>query len=132
MNILKIKELQKILNTNIKNINNKIIIRDRKIKFEEILYGSIYKCINNLSYQDVSSKINLNFIKQNINTTISKTAFIDKRNNISNDREATLLLRFILFHARSRAGAACAASCSEQVCKTMHLIHAAHRLHRGV
>ena len=70
MNILKIKELQKILNTNIKNINNKIIIRDRKIKFEEILYGSIYKCINNLSYQDVSSKINLNFIKQNINTTI--------------------------------------------------------------
>lgn len=85
MNILKIKELQKILNTNIKNINNKIIIRDRKIKFEEILYGSIYKCINNLSYQDVSSKINLNFIKQNINTTISKTAFIDKRNNISNE-----------------------------------------------
>ena len=34
MNILKIKELQKILNTNIKNINNKIIIRDRKIKFD--------------------------------------------------------------------------------------------------
>lgn len=63
MNILKIKELQKILNTNIKNINNKIIIRDRKIKFEEILYGWIYKCINNLSYQYVSSKINLNFIK---------------------------------------------------------------------
>ena len=30
MNILKIKELQKILNTNIKNINNKIVIRDRK------------------------------------------------------------------------------------------------------
>jgi len=37
MNILKIKELQKLLNINIKNINNKIIIRDRKIKFEEIL-----------------------------------------------------------------------------------------------
>ena len=85
MNIFKIKELQKILNINIKNINDKIIIRDRKIKFEEILYGSIYKCINNLSYQDVASKINLNFIDQNINTTISKTAFINKRNSIPNE-----------------------------------------------
>ena len=85
MNIFKIKELQKILNINIKNINDKIIIRDRKIQFEEILYGSIYKCINNLSYQDVASKINLNFIEQNINTTISKTAFINKRNSIPNE-----------------------------------------------
>ena len=85
MNIFKIKELQKILNINIKNINDKIIIRDRKIKFEEIIYGSIYKCINNLSYQDVASKINLNFIEQNINTTISKTAFINKRNSIPNE-----------------------------------------------
>ena len=47
MDILKIKELQKILNINIKNINDKIIKRDRKINFREILYGSIYKCINN-------------------------------------------------------------------------------------
>ena len=85
MDIIKIKELQKIFNTNIKNINDKIIERNRKLNFKEILYGSIYKCINNLSYQDVASKINLNFIKQNINTTISKTAFIDKRNNISNE-----------------------------------------------
>ena len=85
MNIFKIKELQKILNINIKNINDKIIIRDIKIKFEEIIYGSIYKCINNLSYQDVASKINLNFIEQNINTTISKTAFINKRNSIPNE-----------------------------------------------
>jgi len=84
MDILKIKELQKILNTNIKNINNKIIKRNRKINFKDILYGSIYKCINNASYQDVSSKINLNFIERNINTTISKTAFIKKRNIIPN------------------------------------------------
>ena len=82
MNILKIKELQKILNTNIKNINNKIIIRDRKIKFEEILYGSIYKCINNLSYQDVSSQINLHFIDKNIDKTITKNAIMNKRNSI--------------------------------------------------
>jgi hypothetical protein len=79
MDIQKIKELQKILNINIKNINNKIILRNRKINFKEILYGSIYKCINNSSYQDVSSKINLNFIENNINTTISKTAFINKK-----------------------------------------------------
>ena len=45
MDISKIREIQKILNTNIKNINNEIIKRDRKLKFEEILYGSIYKCI---------------------------------------------------------------------------------------
>jgi hypothetical protein len=85
MDIQKIKELQKILNTNIKNINNRIILRNRKINFKEILYGSIYKCINNSSYQDVSSKINLNFIENNINTTISKTAFINKKNSISSD-----------------------------------------------
>ena len=83
MDISKIKEIQKILSTNIKNINNEIIKRDRKLKFEEILYGSIYKCINNTSYQDVSSKINLNFIEKNINKTITKTAFINKKNNIS-------------------------------------------------
>jgi hypothetical protein len=34
----------------IKNINNKIILRNRKINFKEILYGSVYKCINNSSY----------------------------------------------------------------------------------
>ena len=84
MDIKKIKDLQKILNDKIKDINNKIIIRDRKINFKEILYGSIYKCINNSSYQDVSSKINLMFINKNINTTITKTAFINKRNNIDN------------------------------------------------
>ena len=83
MNIIKIKELQKIFNTNIKNINDKIIERNRKLNFKEILYGSIYKCINNLSYQDVTSKINLNFIDRNI--TISKTAFIEKRNSIPNE-----------------------------------------------
>ena len=79
MDILKIKELQKILNSNIKNINDKIIKRDRKINFKEILYGSIYKCINNTSYQDVSSRINLDFIKRNIDTTITNTAFISKK-----------------------------------------------------
>ena len=85
MDILKIKELQKILNSNIKNINDKIIKRDRKINFKEILYGSIYKCINNTSYQDVSSRINLDFIKRNIDITITNTAFIKKRNNIPNE-----------------------------------------------
>lgn len=85
MNILKIKELQKILNINIKNINNKIILRERKIKFEEILYGSIYKCINNLSYQDVASRINLHFIDKNIDKTITKNAIMNKRNSIPNE-----------------------------------------------
>ena len=41
--------------------------------------------MNYSSYQDVSSQINLDFIKRNINTTISKTAFINKRNAIPNE-----------------------------------------------
>ena len=53
MNIDKIKTFQKILNNNIKNINNKIIKRNRKIDFKDIIYGSIYKSINNTSYEDV-------------------------------------------------------------------------------
>jgi len=85
MDILNIRKIQKILNTNINNINKEIIKRDRKLKFEEILYGSIYKCINKTSYQDVTSRINLNFIEKNINKTITKTAFINKKNDISPD-----------------------------------------------
>ena len=77
MNITQIKNIQKILKNSINNINQQIIIRDRKLNFNEILYGSIFKSMNYSSYQDVSSQINLDFIKRNINTTISKTAFIN-------------------------------------------------------
>ena len=41
MNIVNIKNFQNILNNNIKNINNKIIKRERKIDFRHILYGSM-------------------------------------------------------------------------------------------
>jgi len=54
MNIDKIKSFQKILNNNIKNINNKIVKRNRKINFKDIIYGSIYKTINNTLYDDVA------------------------------------------------------------------------------
>ena len=46
-------------------------IRERKLNFNENLYGSIFKCMNNSSYQDVSSQINLDII--------SKTAFIPNK-----------------------------------------------------
>ena len=59
MNIDNIKTFQKILNTDIKNINNKIIKRNRKINFKDILYGSIYKAINNTSYDDVIYEIKI-------------------------------------------------------------------------
>ena len=36
------------------NINQQIIIRVRKLNFNEILYGSIFQSMNNSSYQDVS------------------------------------------------------------------------------
>jgi len=85
MNIDNIKTFQKILNTDIKNINNKIIKRNRKINFKDILYGSIYKAINNTSYDDVIYEINKNFINKNINNSISKSSFIQKRNNIPNE-----------------------------------------------
>ena len=70
MNIIQIKNIQKILKSSINNINQQIIVRERKLNFNEILYGSIFKCMNNSSYQDVSSQINLDFIKRNVNRTI--------------------------------------------------------------
>ena len=47
MNINKIKSFQNILNNNEKNINYKIIKRNKKIYFKNIKYRSIYKKINN-------------------------------------------------------------------------------------
>lgn len=85
MNIDKIKKFQKILNSNIKNINNKIIKRNRKLDFKDIIYGSIYKIVNNTSYEDVTFQINKNFINKNINNTVTKSAFIQKRNDIPNE-----------------------------------------------
>ena len=97
MNIDKIKIFQKILNNNIKNINNKIIKRNRKIDFKDIIYGSIYKCINNTSYEDIIYKINKNFINKNINQTITKSAFIQKRNYIPNEYFLNINDTFINF-----------------------------------
>ena len=62
MNITQIKNIQKILKNSINNSNQQIIIRDCKLNFNEILYGSIFKSMNYSSYQDVSSQINLDFI----------------------------------------------------------------------
>ena len=97
MNFDKIKMFQKILNNNIKNINNKIIKRNRKIDFKDIIYGSIYKCINNTSYEDVTYKINKNFINKNINQTITKNYFIKKRNDIPNEYFLNINDSFINF-----------------------------------
>ena len=97
MNIDKIKNFQKILNNNIKNINNKIIKRNRKIDFRDIIYGSIYKSINNTSYEDVTYQINKSFINKNINKTITKSAFIQKRNDILNEYFLNINDSFINF-----------------------------------
>ena len=78
MNIDKIKTFKKIFNNNIKNINNKIIKRNRKIDFKYIIYGSIYKTINNTSYEDVTYQINKTFINKYIYITITKSAFYSK------------------------------------------------------
>jgi len=85
MDIKNIKCLQKILNNNINNINNKIIQRNRKITFREVLYGSIYKTINNTSFDYVSNQINKHFIEKNIDKTITKSGFLNRKNNISSE-----------------------------------------------
>ena len=82
MNIVNIKNFQNILNNNIKNINNKIIKRERKIDFRHILYGFIYKSVNNTSFDTVTYQINKIFIDKNLDKTITKTSFIKKKNNI--------------------------------------------------
>jgi hypothetical protein len=82
MNIVNIKNFQNILNNNIKNINKKIIKRERKIDFRHILYGSIYKSVNNTSFDTVTYQINKIFIDKNVDKTITKTSFIKKKNNI--------------------------------------------------
>jgi hypothetical protein len=97
MNIDKIKNFQKILNNHIKNINKKIIKRHRKIDFKDIIYGSIYKSINNTSYEDVTYQINKIFINKNINTSITKSAFIQKKNNIPNEYFLNINDSFINF-----------------------------------
>ena len=97
MNIDKIKTFQKILNNNIKNINNKIIKRNRKIDFKDIIYGSIYKTINNTSYEDVTYQINKTFINKYIDITITKSAFIQKRNDIPNEYFLNINDSFINF-----------------------------------
>jgi len=97
MNIDKIKNFQKILNNHIKNINKEIIKRHRKIDFKDIIYGSIYKSINNTSYEDVTYQINKIFINKNINTSITKSAFIQKKNNIPNEYFLNINDSFINF-----------------------------------
>ena len=84
MDIENIKKFQNILNNCIEEINNKIIIRKRKIDFKDILYGSIYKSVNNCSYDYITLMLNIKYIDNEINCKISKTAFIEKRNNIDN------------------------------------------------
>ena len=93
MNIDKINFFQKNLNTNIKNINNKIIKRNRKINLKDIIYGSIYKTINNTSYDDVTYQINKIFI--NINTTFVKKKIKQSCYTLQHVFYQTFIVKFI-------------------------------------
>jgi hypothetical protein len=79
MNIVNIKNFQNILNNNIKNINNKIIKRERKIDFRYILYGSIYKSVNNTSFDNVTYQINKIFIDKKLDKQLLKLVLLKKR-----------------------------------------------------
>ena len=69
MNIDKIKSFQKIL-------NNKILKRNRKNNFKDIIYDSIYKTINNTSYDDVTYQINRGYFSNNIIENLNKKCII--------------------------------------------------------
>jgi len=54
----KITELKKILNNSINKLNNKYIKRNRKITFEDVIYGLSLKTINHYTYDKVVFDIN--------------------------------------------------------------------------
>jgi hypothetical protein len=65
----------------LKNIKEEVVIRQSKITVQNILFGSLYKCMSNKSYDDVVSILNINNIDKNI--IFTKSAFIIKKNKIN-------------------------------------------------
>ena len=59
----KITELKKILNNSINKLNNKYIKRNRKITFEDVIYGLSLKTINHYTYDKVVFDINYKLLK---------------------------------------------------------------------
>ena len=75
----KITELKKILNNSINKLNNKYIKRNRKITFEDVIYGLSLKTINHYTYDKVVFDINYKLLKD-----FSPSAFKKKCNILKN------------------------------------------------
>lgn len=96
-----IKYLKHILQKFIKNLDQKYIVRKRKIYFKDIIYGLSLKTIKSYTYDKVIyelNKINLsNSLKNNDPIKISKSGFIKKQNLLNTD-DINILNNSLLKH----------------------------------
>jgi hypothetical protein len=81
----KITDLKKILNNSINKLNNRYIKRNRKLSFEDIIYGLSLKTINHYTYDKVSYTLNNKLVKN-----FSPSAF-KKKCDILENRDITYL-----------------------------------------
>ena len=81
MNFENLKLVKNKISQFLKNIKEEVVIRQSKITVQNILFGSLYKCMSNKSYDDVVSILNINNIDKNI--IFTKSAFIIKKNKIN-------------------------------------------------
>ena len=72
-----IKKLQTTISDIIKDINKKIILRNRKLKFEHIFYFICSKIVNNNGYSVTNNKFKIEDI-----SNVSATAFKNRFNKI--------------------------------------------------
>ena len=72
----KVSKLKIVINNSINKLNKKFIQRERKIKFEDIIYGLSLKTINNYSFDKVVYDLNKKTSKN-----MSSSGF-KKKNNI--------------------------------------------------
>jgi hypothetical protein len=81
MNFENLKLVKNKISQFLKNIKEEVVIRQSKITVQNILFGSLYKCMSNKSYDDVVSILNINNMDKNI--IFTKSAFIIKKNKIN-------------------------------------------------
>ena len=83
LNINNLNNIKSKINKLINTLNNTYVKRQSKITMNNIVFGSLYKCLNNYSYDDVQLKINNKNIENGkYNKVFTTEAFIIKKNNI--------------------------------------------------
>lgn len=86
LNINNLNNIKTKINKLINTLNNIYVKRQSKITMNNIVFGSLYKCLNNYSYDDVKLMINnKNIEKGEYNKVFTTEAFIIKKNNIDSN-----------------------------------------------